>query len=245
MSLNYAPQTVTAEDYERIFALERRHEYPTVDALEQRLGYAIDRARLEGAARVLACPMKAGAPSWQHGRVIYAVARARLGNGPSGCWTFLDIGSAKGFSALCLQWALMDHAGGSLTAGVTSVDVLPPGARVRRNTVAEVDGLRTLEEILAPWPEASMIRFEQSTGVAWLRRNWKQIEIAFVDGKHTGDVVYEEGQLLAERQESGDIVIFDDCQVPGVSAAVRKLTAYEVEYLEVLPTRKYGIGVRK
>lgn len=239
-------RAVTAADYQAAFELARSIDYPSIDAFEDRCGYRISRPTLEHAARVLACPVKANPPHWQHGRVIYAAARKFLEGKPSGCWAFVDIGSAKGFSALCALWALMDHAGGAIVGGaVTSVDVLPPLARVRRNTLAEVDGLKTLPEILDPWPEARGVDFLESTGVAYLESKWQEIDFAFIDGKHEGHVVRQEGKLLAERQESGDLAIFDDCQIPAVSVAVVSLEEfYKFEYLTAGP-REYAVGRRR
>jgi prepilin-type processing-associated H-X9-DG protein len=243
MSLNYAPSEVTAETYARIFAEEQARSYPMVDALEARLGYAMPRERLEDLARVLSCPYKAAAPCWQHGRVLYAVTRDYLTGSGEDAVIVLDIGTAKGFSAMSLMTALMD----SNAAGwVTSVDVMPPDARVRRNTVAEVDGLKTLAEILAPWPEASGIHFLESTGIDWLTRHPERINLAFVDGKHTGAVVRQEGLLLADRQQSGDVVVFDDVHIPDVHMAVESLSkVYDTERLQVLPKRAYAIARRK
>lgn len=246
MSLNYAPQTLTAEDYERAFGHERRQEYPVIDAFEQRMGFAIDRERLEAAARVLSCPIKAAAPNWQHGRVLYAVTRRYLADRPTLLVArTLDIGSAKGFSALCVRWAIEDEDE-DMKAESVSVDVMPPDARVRRNTVAEVDGLKTLHEILAPFPAAQRITFLESTGIYWLNSGHQRIHIAFVDGKHTGAVVKVEGQLLAARQEAGDVVVFDDVHIPDVGAAVDSLSKlYDLERIQVLPKRAYAIARRK
>lgn len=243
MSLNYAPSEVTAETYARIFDLECQQAYPMVDAFEQRMGYAMDRQRLESLARVLSCPYKAAAPCWQHGRVLYAATReylARTGDEPV---NIFEVGTAKGFSAMCLLTALMDAG----AAGwVTSVDVLPQNERVRRNTVAEVDGLKTLAEILEPWPEAKGINFVQSTGIDWLTKHPERVHVAFVDGKHSGTVVRQEGLLLSDRQESGDVAIFDDVHIPEVGAAVDSLKrVYEIERLQVLPKRAYAIARRK
>lgn len=244
MSLNYAPQTVTAEQYQEIFERERVNEYPAVDLVESKMVVALDRARLEEAGRVLSCPMKAAAPNWQHGRVIYAVARNYFeAINPPEPVNLLDIGTAKGFSALCLEWARLDSR---ILGTVTSVDVLPPEARVRRNTPAEVGGLRTLAEILEPWPEAKNIRFVESTGVGFLRAHPERFHFAFVDGKHTDDAVYQEGCLLARHQVSGDVVVFDDWQVPGVAAAINRLAGfYELEVVPAKPGRAYVIGRRK
>lgn len=246
-----AISTPTVGDYDRIFEAEKAVKYPNVDAFEQRIGVAIERHRLESAARVLACPVKVNAPSWQHGRVLFGCARdyvRRAFNRHPEALTLLDIGTAKGFSALCLEWALADGSGRfpwSRESRVYSVDVLDPLARVRRNTIAEVNGYKTLAELLAPWPEAQCIHFEQSTGIDWLKRHPERIHVAFVDGKHTGMVVAEEGALLAERQQPGDVVMFDDVQIPDVAKAVARMDAYEIEYLQVKPERKYAIGVRR
>lgn len=244
MSLNYAPSEVTAETYARIFAEERAREYPVVDAFEQRMGFAIARARLEEAACVLSCPFKAVPPNWQHGRVLYAATRRYLTDRPELLHVrTLDIGTAKGFSALIVRFACEDAA---REAESFSVDVMPPGERVRRNTPAEVDGLKTLHEILAPWPEASRITFLQATGVEWLKSHSDRIHVAFVDGKHSGQVVEHEGLLLAQRQQRGDLVIFDDVHIPDVGAAVDSLAKlYEIERLQILPKRAYAIARRK
>ncbi len=246
MSLNRTPQTVTADQYRELFARERANEYPSIDAVEQKFGRAVERERLENAAAVLSCPMKAAAPNWQHGRVIYAVAMDYLGAAEvlhGDRFNLLDIGTAKGFSALCLLWALNDSG---REGSVTSVDVLPPGERVRRNTIAEVDHLCTLDEILAPYPEAKQITFVESTGVEYLRRGHDRLHVVFVDGKHTDDAVYQEGKLIAARQQPGDRIVFDDWQVPGVAAAIKRLSAsYEMEVVTAKIGRAYVIARRK
>jgi predicted O-methyltransferase YrrM len=227
--------------YTQAFDREAREQYPVVDDLEGRLGYAVDPDKLLEAARILACPVKANPPNWQHGRVLYAVSRAYL-EGYRGRAMVLDIGTAKGFSALCLLWALQDAG---VAGNVVSVDVIDPRSGERRNTVAEVDGYKTLREILAPWPESDAITFRQSTGVDYLKSWTGRIEIAFVDGKHTGETVWKEALLLADRQRPGDVVVFDDIHLPDVRAAVAGLSMYAMEFLRVLPNRGYAIARRK
>lgn len=244
MAIVFTPNLHTVERYAEAFAQARRLVYPELDALEARLDYAIDRAWLDEAGRVLCCPIKNAAPHWQHGRVIYAVARHYLSSHPADTYTAIDIGTAKGFSALCLRSAFLDAG---MPCRLTSVDVMPPAARCFRNTVAELDGLglKTLAEILSPWPEATDVTFLESTGISWLQRHADRIHVAFVDGKHTGDVVRQEGKLLAARQQPGDVAIFDDCQMPQVSPAVVSLGEwYEIEYVRAAP-REYAIARRR
>lgn len=234
-------QTLTAADYAEVFTHERARDYPVVDAFEARMGHALDPERLLAAARVLACPVKANPPNWQHGRVVYAAARRYL-DGRRGRVMMLDIGTAKGFSALCALWAMQDA---KVSGNLVSVDVIDPMSRERRNTVAEVDGLKTLTEILAPWPETSAITFLQSTGIDYLHKYSGRIEFAFVDGKHTAEVVWKEALLLAERQQRGDFVVFDDVHIPEIRAALASLSMYDVEWLSPLPKRAYLIARRK
>ena len=235
--------TLSVEQYAAAFHQERIQTYPVIDAIEARFGYALDREKLEAAARVLACPVKKSPPNWQHGRVLYALSRQYLATiGRNTPVVALDIGTAKGFSALCLHWAIWD---GDRIGRVHSVDVRDPDGYEPRNTVVEVDEPKNLYEILEPWPESSQISFYKSTGQKWLQEHDVRVRLAFVDGKHSYEAVSWEGALLAERQQAGDLVMFDDVQIDGVARAIRELRAYEIEYVDVLPNRRYAIGVRR
>jgi predicted O-methyltransferase YrrM len=240
-----ATAPITADTFARIFDIARQKEYPAIDALESEFGqerYAIGRMRLEDAAKILACPMKQHPPHWQHGRVIYAVARAYLHNRRE-IVSLIDVGTAKGFSALCLQWALNDS---QALGSVVSTDVLDPKGTERRNSVLELDGPKTLAQFLEPWPEAGVIDFRKGTGQELIASAPGRIHLAFIDGKHSYEHVKAEGKALADRQSSGDYVIWDDCQIPEVARAVAFLRAYyDVTEVQCCEYRTYAIGVRR
>lgn len=260
--------TPTKDDYQREWALECAVEYPSVDAFERRMGYAIDRIQLDSAARVLACPVKRNPACWQHGRVVYSALGRRISQMDHGSEMLaLDIGTAKGFSAVCIEAALNDIGDGEdgiLNGWQTiSLDVIDPLARVRRNTVAEIDGLLTLRETLDA-SEVDMrladstaaILFLQSTGVTWLKANSARVHFAFIDGKHTHDAVSTELINLARVQQKGDMVVLDDLQVPGVHDAAAQMTSYyHIEQIDAVPAnetadrrhapRRYGVGIRR
>lgn len=239
-------RTGTSDDYARIFAAECAVEYPAVDAFEATAGAALERFTLERAARVLACPLKAHAPNWQHGRILYAAVRRYARTREAGPLLCVDIGTAKGFSALCLTWAATD-AGRAVS--VWSCDVLDPSEPVRRNTVAEVDGPLPLRDILAPWPETLPIQFVCSDGAGLLKtlaRQQARIDVAFIDGKHTYAAVARETDLLAPLQHPGDLVIFDDAQIDGVAQAITAAAdRYAIETVIISPSRRYAIGTRR
>lgn len=154
----------------------------------------------------------------------------------------LDVGTAKGFSALCAAWALRDSGA---PGRVFSVDVIDPEERTRRNSVADCDGPTTVRELLAPWPEESrLISLQRSTSVDWLKHA-HHVNFAFLDGKHRQDVVAEELRLLANRQRPGDVVIADDLQIVGVQRAVAEQSSYDVRVVTLLPNRRHAIMVKK
>jgi predicted O-methyltransferase YrrM len=226
--------------YESAFHTERMHLYPAISAFEDKCGYAIGRERLEDAARTLACPVKAHPPNWQHGRVLYAITRQRLAQDKEPA-TLVDIGTAKGFSALCLMWALLDA---NVSGRVVSVDVVNPLDRVRRNSVAELDGLLTVLDFVAPWPEADGIQFTHTTSAQWQGFNPQRIAVAFVDGKHTYQAVKADAKRVAAAQRIGDVMVFDDLHIPGIAAAVAELKGYSIERIEALPCRVYAVARR-
>lgn len=234
----------TKDDYIKAFDLEQKNTYPVMDAFENEHGYSINRVQLLVAARVLACPVKINPPNWQHGRLIYTALRDYCASHVGQPILCLDIGTAKGFSALIMRIAL-DAAG---AAGIVdSVDVIDPDARVARNTIAEVDGLKTLNETL-DWcvPQRGQLAFYKSTGVEFLTNLGanERINFAFVDGKHNYDSVAEESYLIQRRQLPGDVIIFDDVHIPGIAHAVDELTGYALERIEIKPERAYAIATR-
>lgn len=233
------------EEYVDAYDKERVRGYDVVDELEKFLGYALSPDIYLPRARILACPVKQNPPNWQHGRVIYSVVSNYLRSlEQTDPVTILDIGTAKGYSALCLFWALKDSG---KSGQVYSVDVIDPTVRCLRNTVSELDGLKTLAETLAPFPEAGNVIFEQSTGLQWLANHPERVHVAFVDGKHTGAVVEAEGELLAVRQQPGDVAIFDDVHLRGIYHAMYALKKlYDMEFVTIRPNeRAYAIGHRK
>lgn len=241
---DFRGKTATRDQYDAAFEKEYHAEYPTIDALEQRLGYAIDRGRLTAAARDLACPVKKSPPHWAHGRVLYAVARAYLrDNQPFDLpLTFLDIGTAKGFSATVMAWALA-HWGGHGLPRIVSLDVTDPDARVPRNSVAEISGLKTVPEFVAPfWPDGVHVDFIGMSSLDWLQMTSQRIHFAFVDGKHDYAHVSQEAALIAESQEPGDVIVFDDIHYPGVAKAIKRLAGYSVQGMRVLEHRGYAIA---
>lgn len=230
----------TPEQYAAAFERERRNEYPVIDAFEKRMGFAVDRDRLEAAARVLACPVKKNPPNWMHGRILYALGRSYLAR-EAGEQYWLDIGSAKGFSAMCMAWALDDS---EREGRVLSLDVIDPNSREPRNSV---DDSKTLAEFTQDYlPMGSDVMFMQGSAADVIGSGApERINFAFIDGSHLYDGVKSDISVVAPRQQPGDIILFDDLQKPDVARAVSEMQGYDLEYITLLPERMYAIAVKQ
>jgi predicted O-methyltransferase YrrM len=235
----------TPEAYAAAFEAERQVEYPVMDALEERYGYKIERDLLERMARVLACPLKHNPPNWQHGRLIYALGRHRLAQGAV---TFmLDIGTAKGFSACCMAWALHDAARGELRTLIYSVDIIDPTSNQPRNSVFDgqaENGVSSYTKPFLPPPDHYCAVW------AMPGRNEldEQIGFAFIDGAHSYSGVKADIELVVPRQKPGDIILLDDASLPGVRAAIadtlKPRSDYDMEHIDLTAKRSYCIATR-
>ena len=235
--------SITRGQYRAAFQKEQEVKYPTVDAIERETGYALDYKWLWEAASVLACPVKVNPPNWQHGRVIYATLRQYVNSEPETPICCVDVGTAKGFSALCAARALHD----SQTPGaVYSCDVIDPLERTERNSIADCTAPSTVPELLAAWPTLTRrVKLEKGTGVSLLKSGLSRVHFAFLDGKHKYEAVQEELGLLSRRQQKGDIVIADDLQVSGVERAVTERADYSLRIVTLLRHRRHAIMTRR
>lgn len=247
----YAKPQRTADAYAAAFASAARLDYPEVTEYERRAGYAVDRERLESAARTLACPLKVNPPHWQHGRVLYAAARERLARMDEwdGELTLLDIGTAKGFSAVVLAWASAD-CGQKIC--VDTVDVIDPSARVARNSVAELECALTVREFIEPHLQGVQVPVHlHGTGSQLLLPTLAlanvKVPVAFVDGKHRADVVTEEARWLDQLQDAGDVIVYDDLQMEPLCDAVQTACQAHGYQLQVIaaPPRLYGVATKR
>lgn len=235
----------TRADYVRIFEAECANSYPVIDEFERACGFAIDRDKLEEAARTMACPYKVNPPNWQHGRVLYALIRRLAVAGIEG--NFLDIGTAKGFSAVVASWAIDDA--GLEGRSLHSVDIIEPLDRVRRNSVLELDGYKTIPEFagryMSPRVKARFVGGGSQQLLAELLASGERLAFAFVDGKHQTEDVKREAAAIAKMQSRGGIIMFDDVQIAPVAVAVRAVQGYKIEMLALGSQRCYAIATKQ
>ena len=154
-----------------------------------------------------------GGDGGEHGLLLYKLVR-RLG--PERPLVALDVGTARGFSAITIARALLDA---NLEGRVYSVDVIdhhrPHGWHGGKHDAGEpLAGMSiSRSEIWSRWfaDEANCVMplLGQSHEIL---EDWSfgPIDVAFIDGEHTYDAVRRDLSLLEHLMTPGGVIVLDD-----------------------------------
>lgn len=217
-------------DRTQFLALQREaaeRTYIEIDQYEAKVNASIDREFLNGLALHTQVVIKKSALNWAHGRLLYSALTDYLRRTPPSAaadrLTILETGTARGFSALCMAKALAD-AGRAGT--ILTLDIVPHDHRIYWNCIDDIEGKKTRRELLAPWVELTSryVVFLWGESRALLPSlSVDRIHFAFIDGAHDYESVMFEFGHVGPRQQTGDLMVFDDVtptQFPGIVRAV-------------------------
>lgn len=239
--MNQSKPIPPREAYAQAFEDEANRVYPEVDNFEQGLTCPM----LLAMARVLACPVKVNPPNWQHGRILYAALVRYIRAYPQSYYNFVDIGTAKGFSAMVMEKASFEA---NAPGRIDSIDIVDPFAKVRRNSVNECEGkVFTVPEFVNPFrkPTGPFLMSLHGGGSQeyFAKLAPPRIHAAFVDGKHTFEAVMFEADQIAKRQTYGDLMILDDAQIAPVGAATHSIRTHTFQMIRA-GFKLIAVGVR-
>jgi predicted O-methyltransferase YrrM len=164
-------------------------------------------------------------PDFHYAMVLFSVARDYMRKN-SGPFALLETGTAKGFSALLLSRASILE---DKQATVYTLDIIPHDLPRFWNVFGDrALGKRTRAELLIDFSqEAARIRFlAGDTRETVSQVNAPRIHIGFLDAMHEYIPLKREFDFLSKRQESGDLVVFDDVvagKFPGVHRLVEEV----------------------
>ena len=161
----------------------------------------------------------------------------------------LETGTARGFSSICMAKALIDQ---NFLGIVTTIDCIPHEKKILWNCIDDYTGPKTRAKLLENWKEEleRIIFIQGWTNEVLNRLGLKRINFAFLDAQHTKNDVLKEFKYVSDRQEIGDIVVFDDVtkkSFPGVCEAVKiieKNFPYEIERINFTDKRGYAIAIK-
>ncbi|PJB69203.1 MAG: class I SAM-dependent methyltransferase [Alphaproteobacteria bacterium CG_4_9_14_3_um_filter_47_13] len=195
--------------------------YPDIEAFETQKGFRIDPQWFHDLALHTQIVVKDSVLCYQHGRVLYAALREYAESRkkqwdqdkiPQGqrMLTILETGTARGFSAVCMARALADA---DMCGKIITLDLLPHDVRMYWNCIDDHEGTKTRAELLAPWKtlvDAYILFIENDSRIGIRRTATGRIHFAFLDGAHTYEDIMIEFDMVRQRQEEGDVIVFDD-----------------------------------
>jgi hypothetical protein len=137
---------------------------------------------------------------------------------------------------------------------ILTFDVLPHRTAMYWNCIDDVEGPKTRAELLKPWNEliTDYIVFHQGdTRLELPKVQTERIHFAFPDGAHTYEDVMFEFQQIRDRQQPGDMIVYDDyipTQFPGLVMAVDEICRryhYRRTDLRAHAGRGYVVAVKE
>lgn len=241
--------------YRELALAAAKKRYPEVESFEAECGFAIDKMWLDELAFHTQVVIKKSPLCYAHGRVLYSSLSRYLALGPTKSKneriTIWETGTARGFSAICMAKALSDQGRPGI---IITFDVLPHRTPMFWNCIDDHSGPKTRAELLKPWQNLlrEHVLFHQGdTRVEMAKLQADRIHFAFLDGAHTFDDVIFEFEQVRERQESGDVIVYDDYtpeKFPGLVRAIDKICAgcgYDCNILRASEDRGYVVATRR
>ena len=188
---------------------------------------------------------------YTHGFILYDVVTQYLRAGNRSNVTILEIGTARGFSALAMARSMADQGA---SGKILTVDLLPHRTNLLWNTHQDVTrGARSREILLEPWHDLldSYVIFVEANSRSFIESvSISRINVAFLDGSHTYRDIHAEVSQVAPRQVEGDLIVFDDVsqtKYPELALGIEtaaKIFGYQLTYLEINENRGVGIAVK-
>lgn len=145
-----------------------------------------------------------------HGRILYAIVSDYISLNSIENLTIVEIGTAKGFSAICMAKALFDN---KYPGKIYTFDIIDHSQKVYWNNIYDLNGKTSRRELLTKWEElvSKYIIFISGCSHLNLKRIFfNRIHFAFIDGSHYGHDIEYEFNIISKFQKVGDIIFFDD-----------------------------------
>ncbi len=239
----------TRKYYENIFIEAKSKIFKNLDSFENKKNFKIDKSWLDNLAFHTQIVKKKSTINYQHGRLLYSTLRRYIVEEKIKKINILEIGTARGFSAVCMSKAINDS---NIIGKISTIDIIPHTKKIYWNCIDDINGKKTREELLNPWKkELKNISFFTGPSSLILKKiKIDKVDFAFIDGMHDYYNVKNELIFLKKRQTIGNIIVIDDYDQNKFEGVVKALTDqnlnknYKIEILSSDPQRTYAIATR-
>ena len=203
---------------------------------------------LDHLALNLQSTVKKNSLNWVHGYVLYSFINDYLDKNSDKSITYLETGTARGFSATLVHKILNMRI---QNFQIITIDVIGHHDKRYWNSLGDSNGRRTRKNLI-DFLDSSYtknILFLKGKSVEQIKKlNLDRINIAFIDSVHDYDTVIREFRSIKRSQRLDDIIIFDDVvfeKYPGVVDAIdeiRSTAEYDIKLLPLSSNRGFAIA---
>lgn len=235
----------TKEFYLKKFEEVKNIKYENVDNFLPVKKYPIEKNWIDQLALHTQIVKKKSQINYQHGRILYSCLKEYILLNQHKYIEILEIGTARGFSSLCMSKSIMDC---NVRGKIFTIDIIPHNKAFYWNCIDDHEKPKTRKELLSKWyKQMENINFITGPSRFALKKlNLKRINFAFIDGMHDILNIKREFNFISSRQKKNDIIIFDDVsdnfpEVIKYIENMKKLNIYEIQTLASEIDRSYAI----
>ena len=165
--------------------------------------------------------------TYRQGFVVYALFRKFLEETNYDHYNIVEVGTAKGFTALCLAKALDDC---DKKGTIHTIDVLPNDKKIFWRCIGDMTGKKTRPELIEKWADLrdNFIKFHHGSSIEILSSlDLKRIHFSFLDGSHDYQHVNYELNFLKNHQQKGDMIVCDDYTENKYNGIIQAVNEFE------------------
>lgn len=240
--------SATKEYYLNKFEEARKKTYEKIDKILFIKNFDIDKFWLDNLALHTQVVKKKSQINYQHGRILYSFLRKYISENKISFINIVEIGTARGFSAVCMSKAINDE---NINGEIITIDIIPNDKSFFWNCIDDHEKPKTRYELLSKWQnELKNINFLTGPSRFVLKRiKANRIHFAFIDGMHDFENVKKEFNFISSRQKKNDIIIFDDVsesfpEVKIFMEHLKILNSYAIEVIHSDEFRSYAICIK-
>ena len=238
-------------EYIQLWKDEIKEKYIEVDKYEKQTKSAVPKDFLNSLALHTQVTKKKSKICYAHGRVLYSALSNYIDQNKKlkdKKITIFETGTARGFSSLCMAYALKNK---KKTGSIFTFDVLPHNIPMYWNIIDDLEGPLTRSKLLAPWKDLVqeyIVFIQGNTRIELPKVQVERINFAFLDGAHTYKDIMFEFHYIQDKQEVGDLIIYDDYSpriFPGLVKAIDEICTkfkYQKYIIKTKDDRSYLIA---
>lgn len=193
-----------------IWKEEKKNNYEEINEYEKKVGFSIQSDFLHELGLLTQVTDKKSKISYSHGRLLYSCLSKYCSTNNITNINILEVGTARGFSSLCMAKALEDN---SISGKIITMDILPLHKKIYWNCKSDELGKINRNTLLKDYDyliKKYIIFLQFDTLSDYKRISLNRVNFAFIDGCHDGNHLKSEFEILKNSQLKGDQIIFDD-----------------------------------